>query len=150
AFNEVFEGLSGGHFDLDTSSKTYAAGAGDTDRHVHEYDDKFNVTYADFFNLADSKLDNINELVGADTRFVLIIANAQLSPKGVVSINGQSQSVVDYQNKVKAYLAGDTAALTVYSLDGIGGQKLSALKIGFAADAILSGGLIGTKTDCVV
>ena len=150
AFGQVQQGLSGGHFDLDTSSQIYPLSAGRTDHHVHEYDDKFNVTYADFFRLLDSKFGNISEQVSPSARFVLIIANANLSPGGVLSINGQSQSVVEYQKKVAAFIGGNTAALNVFTLDGSSGQKLSDLKIGFTPDALTNGGLIGTVTTCVV
>lgn len=149
-FVNFLGGLTGGHFDLDTSSQVYADGMGQTDHHVHAYDDRFNLSYADFFNLADNKLKNIQTLVPLGTRFVLLIANAQLSPKGVLSINGQEQSVVDYQNKVAQFIAGNTAALPVFTLNGATDTKLTGLKIGFSLDSILNGGLIGTETKCVV
>lgn len=149
-FVRFLGGLTGGHFDLDTSSQVYTNGAGTTDHHVHAYDDKYNLSYADFFSLADSKLKNIQSLVPAGTRFILLIANAHLSPKGVLNINGQSQFVVDYQNKVAAFIAGNSAALPVFTLDGATDTRLTELKIGFSLDSILNGGLIGTETGCVV
>ncbi len=141
AFGEVFQGLKGGHFDLDTSSQLYPAGAGDTDHHVHEYDDKYNVTYADFFNLLDAKFKNITEAVPANARFTLVIKNAELSQGGILSLNGQKQSVLNFQN---------AASQQIYTLSGVSDTKLSDLKIGFSPDAILNGGLIGTETGCVV
>lgn len=149
-FYDTEEGLKGGHFDLDTSHQVYSAGMGKTDHHVHEYDDKFGLTYADFFRLKDSRFENINERVGASTEFILVIANAQLSPKGVLSINGVAQSVGDYQTRVRDFISGNRNALTVYSLNGSKGEMLTDLRIGFSADAILNGGLIGTETGCVV
>lgn len=149
-FVDTSDGLSGGHFDLDTSTAVYPLGAGKTNHHVHEFDDKFHVTYADFFHLPDPKYDDITEAVSQSTRFVLIIANAQLSTKGVLSINGTDQSVVDYQSKVRAFINGDASALPVFTLDGSSGAKLSSLRIGFPVDSILNGGLIGTATGCVV
>ena len=50
---EVPGGLTGGHFDLDTSSQVYPFDAGHTNKHIHAYDDMFGLTYADFFNLQD-------------------------------------------------------------------------------------------------
>lgn len=149
-FTQVQQGLKGGHFDLDTSSQVYLPSQGKTDRHIHEYDDKYNVTFADFFNLQDAKLGNISELVAPAKRFILTIANAELSPGGVLSINGQTESVVDYQKRVDAYLAGNSAALPVFTLNGASDIKLADLKIGFSADALAKGGLIGTVTGCVV
>lgn len=138
AFGDVFQGLKGGHFDLDTSSQAYAFNAGQTDHHVHEYDDKYNVTYADYFNLLDPKFGNIDEIVAPDARFTILLTNANLSPGGVVEINGQRLSVTKH-------VTG-----SVYTLSGATDVKLSSLKIGFTPDALMNGGLIGTETGCVV
>ena len=149
-FDDVAGGLQGGHFDLDTSSQYYPLNSGQTDHHVHEYDDKYNVTYADYFALKDPKFKNITDTVAPSARFVLVIANAQLSPKALLSINGVTISVQSYQEKVKRFMAGDASALVAYSLDGSSNSKLSSLRIGFSPDALVSGGLIGTETSCVV
>lgn len=141
AFSQIEQGLIGGHFDLDTSSQLYPPSQGKTDHHVHQYDDKYNVTYADYFNLLDGKFGNINEIVAPSDRFTLVILNAQLSRGGVVSINGQDSNVFDYQNK---------ADNSIYTLDGSAGIKLSSLRIGFKPDVLAAGGLIGTDTSCVV
>ena len=149
-FVDVPTGVAEGHFDVDTSSQSYEPSKGETDHHVHEYDDKFGVTYVDYFKLADTKFREINELVGASVPFVLVVANAQLSPGGVISINGQSTPVVDYQRRVSEFIAGNQAALQIFTLDGSAGQKLNSLRIGFGVDAIKLGRLVGTETGCVV
>ena len=46
-------GLVGGHFDLDTSSQYYAWDVGVTDGHVHEWDDKHDLTTIDYLDLPD-------------------------------------------------------------------------------------------------
>lgn len=150
AFGTVLQGIKGGHFDLDTSTLIYPLSSGKTNHHVHEYDDKYNVTFADYFNLLDPKFDQINKTIAPDTRFVLIISNAQLSPGGVLSLNGQAQGVLDYQRKVADFMAGNGSALPVFTLSGIAGQKLQDLKIGFPMNVLANGGLIGTDTSCVV
>ncbi len=141
AFGDIAQGIIGGHFDLDTSSLLYPPSQGKTDHHVHEYDDKFGVTYADYFNLLDPKFHNIQENVAPGARFTLSVQNAQLSQGGVISINGQNLGVFDFQRKADA---------TVYTLNGATDVKLSSLKIGFTADVLSKGGLIGTETSCVV
>jgi hypothetical protein len=140
-------GLDGGHFDLDTSSQVYSLSAGRTDHHVHEYDDKHNVNHVDFFNLLDSGFTKISDNVGPTQSFVIIVANAQLSPGAILEINGTDYTVVDYQKKVEDFRNG-AQTLTAFSL--ISANPLSSLKMKFKADALKSGGLIPTQTGCVV
>lgn len=140
-------GLDGGHFDLDTSSQVYGFSAGRTDHHVHEYDDKHNVNYVDFFNLLDSGFTKISDKVGSTQKFIIIVANAQLSPGAILEINGTKYPVVDYQKLVENFRTG-TAPLTEFTLAG--SNPLASLKMKFKADALSSGGLIPTQTGCVV
>ncbi|HEX4923329.1 MAG TPA: hypothetical protein VFV50_04555 [Bdellovibrionales bacterium] len=137
-------GLDGGHFDLDTSSRVYSFSQGRTDKHVHEYDDKYNVSFADFFNLNGDGFTKITDRVGATQAFYVIVANAQLSPGAVLEINGVDYPVVDYQNKI---LAGGLGPRT-FTLGGP--NQLTSLKIKFRADALTTNGLIATQTSCVV
>ncbi|HYX35676.1 MAG TPA: hypothetical protein VE954_21480 [Oligoflexus sp.] len=137
-------GVPGGHFDLDTSTETYAFNAGTTIRHVHEYDDKFSVTGVDYFKLLDSKFVDPTEAVAADLSFKIIVANAQLSPGARVVINGQSHLVTEWQKRSQS---GD---LPVYSLSGAPGtQKLTALALTFDPQKPISSQLIPTVTDLV-
>ncbi|MEQ1877490.1 MAG: hypothetical protein ABL958_12660 [Bdellovibrionia bacterium] len=141
-------GLDGGHFDIDTSSQVYALGSGHTDHHVHEYDDKHNVNYVDFFNLLDAGFTKISSNIGPTESFIIIVANAQLSPGAIIEINGTSYPVVDYQKKVEDFRSGAASALTVFTLNSA--NSLTSLKLKFKADALKSGGLIPTQTGCVV
>ena len=138
-------GLIGGHFDLDTSSKIYDFSDGDTDRHIHEYDDKFDVTYVDFFGMLDDKLGEINEVVQANSRFAIIVANANLSPGAIIEVNGRRQLATEYQAQ-----NGNLATNMKYTLGSAPGHlKLTSLKVLFKPDAIINGGLIPTQTGCV-
>ena len=80
-------GLASGHFDLDTSSFISPVNSGSTGKHVHQYDDKFDVPGADFFNLLQDGLSNINDEISPGTKFKVIIANADLSTGGRLVIN---------------------------------------------------------------
>jgi hypothetical protein len=149
---EAPEGLLGGHFDLDTASKTYALGAGTTDHHIHEYDDKYKITGANFFKLEETGLGEINEIIkDATKRFVLLISNAELSQGGVVEVNGGISTVLQLQQNFRAKL-GAGQLTQIYTL-GVptqaGDQQLKSLKIYFGKDVILNGGLIPTATGCV-
>lgn len=158
-------GLIGGHFDLDTSSQIYAFSGGSTDGHVHEWDDKHDLTTVDFFALPDGDGNPLHEIndnanaVGNDELFLLTVANSELSPGGVLEINGTSLSVVNYHGLLNRYLSGGMAAgesFPVYKLGvptpaqaASGVVQLISLKLSFDAFAILSGDLIPTETGCV-
>ena len=142
-------GLLGGHFDLDTSSFISSIGGGSTDGHIHEYDDKYDVVGADFFDLLDSKLHNINEDISdPNQKFKLIVSNADLSPGGRLVINGAYDSETPATFiPVKAYDDTAPGALPVYSLGGVSGTiKLEQLGLYFATDTISQGGLVPTNT----
>ena len=91
----VTGGLEGGHFDVDTDLEL---GDG-TDSHKHEYDDSFNVTYVDYFDvLSGNSVDDIG--LDVNTQFVAILANADFSNKGVLKLGNKEWNVVDYQNLI--------------------------------------------------
>lgn len=137
-------GVPGGHFDLDTATQTYEFNKGTTVQHVHEYDDKFNVTGVDFFKLLDSKFVDPTEAVTPDQTFKIIVANAQLSPGARIAINGQSFPVAEWQKRSQS---GD---LPIFSLSGVAGtQKLSSLTLTFDPQKSISTQLIPTVTELV-
>ncbi len=155
-------GIHNAHFDVDTSHLVYDFNDGETDAHTHEYDEKYDTNIVDYFNiLNDDKknkkgLRNINDLefgVPNDSeQFYIIIANADLSQDVQLEINGDLISVMDYQNKVDAYLNGDQNALGTYSLGGSSdATQLKSLKfiVGYDA-ASVKNGLIPTETKTVV
>ncbi|WP_141734970.1 hypothetical protein [Oligoflexus tunisiensis] len=137
-------GVPGGHFDLDTATQTYAFNAGTTVKHVHEYDDKYNVTGVDFFNLLDANFVEPAEAISPDQTFKIIVANAQLSPGARLAINGQSFAATDWQKRSQS---GD---LPLFSLSGVAGtQKLESLALTFDPQKPISAQLIPTVTDLV-
>ena len=143
-------GLTGGHFDLDTSHLWYKTNSGTTDFHVHDYSSKYNINGADFFNLLDGKLGEIYEnITDASQTFKLIISNAELSSAGVLNINGKLMSVGNYQDSIRSN-APDK--LQIYSL-GVSTSssvsQLRELKISFPINAIEKSGIVPTVTSCV-
>jgi len=182
-------GLAGGHFDVDTSHLIYPFDTGlpecdefglpvpctpkdsiTTDGHVHQWDDDHNLTTIDYFDMLDpGKLFEINDATGfgiaaTDQPFVLTIANSELSPGGLLTINGIETPVVEYQARLNRYLTGTLLpgeAFPVYTFGspgkaigkglglGVELQQLLSLTLGFDVNAILDGGLLPTKTGCV-
>ncbi len=137
-------GIAGGHFDLDTSVSTYAFNQGTTVEHVHQYDDKYNVTGVDFFKLLDPKFVQPQEAMTPDQNFKIIVANAQLSPGARISINGQTFLASEWQKRTQS------GELPIYSFSGAAGtQKLTALTVTFDPMKPISGQLIPTVTNLV-
>ncbi|MBT7586624.1 MAG: PKD domain-containing protein [Gemmatimonadetes bacterium] len=123
------DGLIGGHIDIDTASDIAPINDGDTDGHVHAYDNKYDVLVVDYFDLMDSKLHNITTDVSSGEKFKLLIANASLSPGATLQVNNGSDS------------SG------IYSLDGVDGStQLTALSYHFEANGIATGRVHPTNT----
>jgi hypothetical protein len=156
-------GLVGGHFDLDTSHGIYAFDEGDTDKHEHEWDDKYDTTTINYFDIEGGAHNNIDEgndtIPDDETPFFLTVSNAAINPAGVMEINGSSFSVTSYFDLQTRWLAGTMASyekFPVYKLGKLTGaetaagwQQLTSFKVSFDAFAILKGELLGTKTGCV-
>lgn len=137
------EGIVGGHFDLDTSSVVYPFNAGDTDGHVHQYDDKYQINGVNFFDIRDTKLQNVQTVLQPVQNFYIKVVNANLSPAAVIEINGIMFKVADYA-------AGNNWSEKKFSLTAKDGLiQLKSLSLRFPKDAILQNGLIGTETGCV-
>lgn len=143
--------LVGGHFDVDTTSYVSAIDNGDTDAHVHEYDDTHLVSGIDAFVFHDGALHEIFEDILPDQRFKLLLVNADLSPGGRVVINdvyapSNDRTWTDSQDY------DDTAisALPVYTLSGVPGTtELRELGLYFDTLAIINRELVPTVTGCV-
>ncbi len=133
-------GISGGHFDLDTSTKIYAASAGTTNHHEHEYDKKHKTTIIDFFNLIDPGYDNIQSAIPTGRRFVLNVVNASLSPGGVLDINGSLVGVTGFKRG---------QVFTIGPASVAGDVSLNQFRLGFSPDVLANNGLVPTATSCV-
>jgi hypothetical protein len=162
-------GLVGGHFDLDTSSKIYKFDNGNTDGHVHEWDDNHDETTINYFSMLDGVLNPINHsgkgVPNGTTPFFITVSNSDLSNGGIMEINGASFSVTTYQAIQRRWLAGtmaDHEIFPTFQLDPLdpdvaadqlkidaGWKQLTSLKMSFDAFSILKGQLLGTETGCV-
>ncbi len=161
---ECILGIEGGHFDVDTDSPTLGDGLdGKTDGHLHEYDDKLNLTYLDYFDInvnggGAGKLYNVTEVgINGGDKFIVVLSNADFSPGAEITIKDKTYNVVEYQAMIHKQLAAwdGTGSLKdpdgnslVYSLSSIRGSG-GTLRNTFDSRAIISGGLHPTKTGCV-
>jgi hypothetical protein len=136
-------GLRYGHFDVDTASYIAPWSTGNTDAHVHEYDNRHNVVYIDCMDPLSEELHGMPEDIPADQPFVLIVGNPDLSPGGWLTFPTGSVRVTDQA-------ATPIDQLTTWSLSGAAGTtRLDSLALTFDRNAIPDGGLIGTETECV-
>lgn len=143
--NSTIVGLDGGHFDLDTASQVYPFYHGKTNHHEHEYDDKHDVKEVDFFNLLNGSFTEVSERIALAQEFVVIVANAELSPGVIIEINDESMLATEYQKRVRLFENGDTSALQTFSL-----YDLKNLKVKFSSINLMDNILVATSTKCVV
>ena len=180
-------GLAGGHFDVDTSHLLSAFEVDNaaqcmaiapppsigckmdqsetTDGHEHQFDDVHNITYIDYFNLPGIDGDKLYQVnspvfgVPPGSLFILTMANTDLSPGGIIEINGVGMSAGAYRGLQDRYLSGTLAAgesFPTYKLSApsaaealAGVVQLTGLKLTFDVNAILTGTLLPTKTSAV-
>ena len=147
-------GLQGGHMDVDTDLEL----GGGTDSHQHEFDDKYDITYIDYFDmLGGDQVDSAGLDVNA--QFVAVLANADLSSGGELTIGTKEWDVVDYQEMIQqrllnydgtdaSTLVDETGASLVFTLQEIV-DAAGTLRTSFKDRAIISGGLLGSNTGCV-
>lgn len=138
-------GLKGGHFDFDTASAVYDSNDGESDRHQHEYDNKYDIRYVDFFNILDREQTKITSRISPTQEFLITVANAESSPGVLLDINGVTISVVDYQKKVDEFIAGNAAALETFNLG-----TLKDFKVKFASDTISEQVLVPIYYKCPI
>ena len=144
---EIDPGISGGHFDVDLYD---AAGKV---KHVHEYDDKYNVTGVNFLAASNSDLNIENVISGTGTKFKILIANQKMSPSVEFSYGGLPfLPVVDIPAYTTAGLS--MASLSVFKRDDVKTLKYKMPKDAFESKKWVSGdikrsGLMPSQTGCV-
>jgi hypothetical protein len=159
------------------------------DGHEHEYDKIHGMTDVDLFSLeprrgkvplspqlygsstkAVQRLNRVTEVKNADgtaapfsstKKFIVVLANADLSPGGTLTIGDKSWNVVDYQKMVtnKLVALGATQANSGNFKDDADGVSLvytlndilakGTLRVSFDNMAIIAGGLHPTIPQCV-
>jgi hypothetical protein len=152
-------GVSGGHFDVDLYDRrdgTYKAR-----RHVHEYDDKFDVVGVNFLAASDSLFNLANAISNTATPFKVLVMNQYLNPASMLSIGGSAfTSVKDYGILASSTDAATVlASLTTYSRMTGADNYIKTLTWKLPRDAFQSkdwwgdgvarAGLIPTVTGCV-
>lgn len=144
-------GVSAGHFDFDI----YYGGA--RKKHVHEYDDKYDVTGVNMLNASLADFNLVNAISNASTRFKILVMNQYLNPAATLSVGGQP-----YEN-VKTYgnLTSQTDAATLLTdLPVHSRATIQTLIFNLPLDAFATknwwgaggderAGLIPTQTGCV-
>jgi hypothetical protein len=103
-------GVSGGHFDVDiyypsgASASSYANA-----KHVHEYDDKYDVTGVNMLNASVPAFNMNNAIASTTQTFKVLVMNQYLSPAATLSLGGRPYTSV----KTLDNLASETNATTL-------------------------------------
>ncbi|MCX2980204.1 hypothetical protein EYC98_04900 [Halieaceae bacterium IMCC14734] len=170
-------GFVGGHVDVDTDYYNAKAGkakkgkpadtggvGGKTYKHTHEYDKKTEQVYVDYLAINTGGANGHAELDDAafipqDTRFVIIIANGELSPGSVMTLGTEQYNVVEYQVMIHKALYDWDGSSDITDGNGnsliftAGGLSTSSdgstVRHSFNDMAIVAGGLHPTNTGCV-
>jgi hypothetical protein len=147
-------GVSGGHFDLDLFDRR--DGTFKNRRHVHEYDDKFDVVGANFLKPSDIAFRVANAITSRTTPFKVLVTNQYLSPATHLSVGGSAwTSVRTYGGQATATDPGALlAGMPVYTRNNVQTLGFRLPLDAFASkdwwgDGVLRAGLIPTQTGCV-
>ncbi len=147
-------GLFGGHIDVATSTTVYGNGLGAFGKYVDAWDDTYDLTTIDFFDI-NGTLDDIDGIINTSQLFYVTVSNAALSTGGVLEINGVRYTVEEYEGLVANHQAGGDPLQTFMLGDPneaqitAGVRKLSSLSLTFDVSAILAGGVMPTNDTCV-
>jgi hypothetical protein len=162
-------GVENGHFDVDiywpvcngTDAGRYHCGH---NTHVHQYDDKYNVTGVNLLNASLPAFNLSNPVHNDGTTFKILMANQKLSPAVQIKVGGASASYVPVYNFQTATATPPPPALGgspsfVSTLPSYDLTSLLAFVINMPLDAFVakdwsgSGdvrvGLVPTQTGCV-
>ena len=162
-------GVENGHFDFDIyypfcvpSSGGYKCGH---NTHVHQYDDKYNVTGVNMLNASLPAFNLPNAIISTATRFKILMANQKLSPAVQIKVGGAGAAYVPVYNFQTPTATPPPPALSsvnntfVNSLPTYDRTSLLALVVNMPLDAFVekdwSGtgdsrvGLVPTQTGCV-
>jgi Neisseria PilC beta-propeller domain len=161
-------GVAGGHFDEDIyygSASTNCGGNCKSKDHVHQYDDKYNVTGVNMLN-ASNAVDNLSNAIPLKTTpFKVLAQNQYLSPAVKIHIGNPAYlyNVNLGYISIKNFVTSATltvANLPTYSLDKTAANYVGSLAINMPADALMPpkdwwgngdvrAGLHPTVTGCV-
>jgi outer membrane protein assembly factor BamB len=159
-------GFQGGHIDVDTDYPANKdGGVGEkTEKHTHQYDKETERVYVDYFDHGPAgKVDGQVEMTDTgfmddlDDEWIVVVANADLSPGSVLVLGDREYNVVEYQAMIheklrswngSALLKDDDNQNLIFTTQDIlddGGT----VRHKFNDMAILAGGLHPSDTKCV-
>ncbi len=145
-------GLTGGHFDADSYDSDFKSGSTE---HEHEYDDKNSTNHLSFTNAKSIKSFSPS----SSEKYIIVMANADLSPGGMLTIGKESWNALDYQTTIHdklldwdgkntSDLKDDYGRPLVFSRDDIVCSGCT-LGVTFEVNGLAMGGLIPSQTGCV-
>ncbi|MFC1778561.1 pilus assembly protein, partial [Pseudomonadota bacterium] len=164
------------YFDITCSTFTTDGEYGDYAKvkHVHEYDDKYDVTGVNMLNASDPVFNLANAILDVTTEFKVLVMNQYLNPAAKLSVGAstalpsddqevEGEGKVGYESvRTYANLASETSAANLLGPDGlktynrgnvgtlIFNLPLDAFKSkNWWGDEVIRAGLIPTKTGCV-
>jgi hypothetical protein len=151
-------GIAGGHFDFDIYY--YASGKYGDRKHIHQYDDKYDVTGVNMLAPSEMDFKVTNGITNPATTFKILVMNQYLNPAAKLAIGPGTGEV-----SVKTYgnLASETNAATLlaglptYTTANISRFIFNAPKTAFhsqdwwgtGGDGLDRAGIIPTQTGCV-
>lgn len=148
-------GLAGGHFDLDIYYPN-AKGSYGNKKHVHQYDDQYDITGEDLLSAHDPAF-NLKNAIANTTPFKVLVMNQYLNPAMSVAVGSSTyESVKTWQNLAGQSSSAFISSLPTYTLaDPNFSLKFNLPKTAFFGKdwwgdlGGLRAGLIPTQTGCV-
>lgn len=167
--NTVGSGVSGGHFDEDIYyGGSLTAASPSSQHHVHEYDDKYDVTGVNMLNASDMNFNLIKAIPLKTTQFKVLAQNQYLSPAVSIHIKGNPSYVYNVNAgyiPIKNFVTSATLDVTdINQVPTHNQNSINSLAINMPPDAFAQkdwwGGALGlpadvrvglhpTKTGCV-
>lgn len=140
-------GVSGGHFDFDVFHGINMSSF----KHVHEYDDKYNVVGANLLNASDPIFNLVNPSIAgnrvtASSSFFVLVSNGDLSPGVTLTVGGVDYKAFEFPNKfdgTQPLFTPATSNLFQYRM------PTNAFSSRDWGTGVVRAGLIPTATGCV-
>jgi hypothetical protein len=137
-------GIRGGHFDYDF----YNTANSTTDKHVHMYDDVYNVTGASFTASSDSDFNlTADGRVTSSSEFFVLVSNGDLSPGVNITVGGKTWKAYEFPNTfdgTQTYYNATTAKKFQFQMPD---NVLDAKDWG---TGVIRAGLHPTAPECVI
>jgi hypothetical protein len=156
-------GFQGGHIDVDTDYWDNEDGGtgGATEWHTHEYDKLTGRVYVDYRDhgavTGHVEIDD-PAWIPQDDMYVVVVANADMSPGSTLVLDGREYNVVEYQRMIQrklreweggsSPLADDNGNRLIFSGNALASSG-GTVRHDFDDTALLAGGVHPTRVACV-